>query len=49
MVSVETQSRMGDLEVLVLPYPLEGRAEDELRRIADEYDPKALQLLGVER
>lgn len=38
-----------DLKLLVLPYPLEGRAEDELRRIADESYPKALQLLGVER
>lgn len=38
-----------DLKLLVLPYPLEGRAEDDLRRIADEYYPRALQLLGIER
>jgi hypothetical protein len=38
----------GDLEVLVLPYPLEARPDDELRTIALEYFPKALELLGVE-
>jgi hypothetical protein len=37
-----------DLKVLVLPYPLEARPEDELRQIADEYYPQALALLGVE-
>jgi len=37
----------GDLEVLVLPYPLEARPDDELRAIAVEYFPKALELLGV--
>jgi len=36
-----------DLAVLVLPYPLEARAEDELRAIAAEYYPRALELLGV--
>jgi hypothetical protein len=36
-----------DLKVLVLPYPLEARPEEELRRIADEYYPQALALLGV--
>ena len=38
-----------DLKVLVLPYPLEGRPESELREIADEYYPQALALLGVTR
>jgi len=38
-----------DLKVLVLPYPLEARPEDELRQIAAEYYPKALELLGVKR
>lgn len=38
-----------DLKVLVLPYPLEARPEDDLRRIADEYYPRALELLGVRR
>jgi hypothetical protein len=37
----------GDLEVLVLPYPLEARPDDELRAIALEHFPKALALLGV--
>ena len=37
----------GDLKVLVLPYPLEARPEDELRAIADEYYPQVLELLGV--
>jgi hypothetical protein len=38
----------GDLEVLVLPYPLEARPDEELRAIAVEYYPKALELLGVD-
>jgi hypothetical protein len=37
----------GDLAVLVLPYPLEARPEEELRAIAAEYYPRALELLGV--
>jgi hypothetical protein len=37
----------GDLRVLVLPYPLEARPDDELRAIAAEYWPKALVLLGA--
>jgi hypothetical protein len=37
----------GDLEVLVLPYPLEARPDDELRAIAAEYWPAALDLLGA--
>jgi hypothetical protein len=36
-----------DLKILVLPYPLEARPEDELRAIADEFYPKMLELLGV--
>ena len=38
----------GDLAVLVLPYPLEARPEHELRAIAAEYYPHALELLGVQ-
>jgi hypothetical protein len=38
-----------DLKLLVLPYPLEGRPEDEIRRIGVEYYPRALDLLGVKR
>jgi len=37
-----------ELAVLVLPYPLEARAEDDLRTIAAEYYPRALDLLGVQ-
>lgn len=36
-----------DLKVLVLPYPLEARPEEELRKIAFEYYPKFLELLGT--
>lgn len=36
-----------NLKVLVLPYPLEARPDDELHRIADEHYPRALELLGV--
>jgi hypothetical protein len=36
-----------NLKVLVLPYPLEARPENELLEIADEYYPQALELLGV--
>ena len=36
-----------DLKVLVLPYPLEARPDDELLQIADEYYPQALELLGA--
>jgi hypothetical protein len=32
---------------LVLPYPLEARPEEELRRIADDFYPQVLELLGV--
>ncbi|MBM3672238.1 MAG: hypothetical protein FJW86_08690 [Actinobacteria bacterium] len=38
----------GDLKVLVMPYPLEARPDDELRQIALEYYPQALALLGVQ-
>jgi hypothetical protein len=37
----------GDLQVLVLPYPLEARPDDELQRIAEEHYPTALAMLGV--
>jgi hypothetical protein len=37
----------GDLQVLVLPYPLEARPAAELEQIAHEYYPKVLELLGV--
>ena len=45
--NVATHLGHRDLKILVLPYPLEARPEDELRAIADEYYPKMLELLGV--
>lgn len=36
-----------DLKVLVLPYPLEARPDEEVLQIADQYYPQALDLLGV--
>src|SRR5205809_1572706 len=45
--NVATHLGHGDLRILVLPYPLEARPEAELRAIADEFYPRALELLGV--
>ena len=45
--NVATHLGHGDLKLLVLPYPLEARPEEELRAIADEYYPQVLSLLGV--
>lgn len=39
----------GDLKILVLPYPLEARSDDELRVIAADFYPQAMELLGVQR
>jgi hypothetical protein len=36
-----------NLQVLVLPYPLEERPEAEVRQIAREYYPKLLGMLGA--
>lgn len=36
-----------DMKVLVLPYPLEARPEEELHQIAEEYYPRFLELVGV--
>ena len=44
---VATHLGHGDLKVLVLPYPLEARPEDELRAIAGEFYPQVLALLGA--
>ena len=35
------------LELLILPYPLEGRPENELAEIAKQFYPKLLEQLGV--
>ena len=37
----------GDLRILVLPYPLEARPQDELLAISEAAYPEALELLGV--
>ena len=47
--NVATHLGHRDLELLVLPYPLEARREAELREIADTYYPQVLDLLGVQR
>jgi hypothetical protein len=36
-----------DMNVLVLPYPLEARPAEELEQIARDYYPQVLELLGV--
>ena len=36
-----------NLRQLVLPYPLEGRPEDEVRTIAQDAYPRLLKTLGV--
>lgn len=35
------------LRVLVLPYPLEGRPDEEVRQIAADAYPRLLRTLGV--
>ncbi|HEX7094755.1 MAG TPA: hypothetical protein VF183_02655 [Acidimicrobiales bacterium] len=36
-----------DLRMLVLPYPLEGRPDEEVARIAEDAYPRLLAALGV--
>ena len=36
-----------NLNVLVLPYPLEERPEEEVRQVAREFYPKLLAMLGA--
>jgi hypothetical protein len=38
----------GDLPILVLPYPLEARPQEELLAIAEEAYPQAMELLGIQ-
>ena len=45
--NVATHLGHGALKILVLPYPLEARPEEELRAIADEFYPQVLALLGA--
>jgi hypothetical protein len=36
-----------NLKILVLPFPVEGRAEDDLRQLATAFYPRMLKLLGA--
>lgn len=36
-----------NLKILVLPFPLEARPDDELREIATRFYPEMLKLLGA--
>lgn len=47
--NVATHLGHRNLEILVLPYPLEARPESELLAIAEEFYPRALDLLGATR
>jgi hypothetical protein len=47
--NVATHLGHRNLELLVLPYPLEARPEAELHEIAGAYYPLVLDLLGVQR
>lgn len=38
-----------DLKQLILPYPLEGRSEAELREIAGQWYPKFLDMIGAQQ
>ncbi len=38
-----------DLKRLILPYPLEGRPEADLREIAEQWYPKFLDMIGAQR
>ena len=46
VAEVEGHSNMRQL---VFPYPLEGLAEDEVRRLAREYFPRFLDVIGAVR
>ena len=37
----------GGLRMLVLPFPLEGRPDEEVRRIAEDAYPQLIELLGA--
>lgn len=38
-----------NMRQLVFPYPLEGLPEEEVRRIAREYFPRFLEVIGATR
>jgi hypothetical protein len=38
-----------DLNVMVLPYPLEDRPDDEVREVARAFYPQLLDMLGATR
>ena len=38
-----------NIQQLVFPYPMEGLTEAEVRKIAQDYFPKFLDVIGAER
>jgi hypothetical protein len=42
-----THHQRPSLRLLILPYPLEGRPEEEVRSIATDAYPRLLDILGV--
>jgi len=46
VAEVEGHSNMRQL---VFPYPLEGLPEEEVRKLAREYFPRFLEVIGAER
>lgn len=38
-----------NMRQLVFPYPLEGLPEEEIRRLAREYFPRFLDVIGAQR
>lgn len=38
-----------NLNILILPYPLEGRSAEELAKIAGDFYPRLLDMLGALR
>ena len=40
-------NRRPDLNVMVLPYPLEDKPEDHVRQVARDFYPQLLDLLGA--
>lgn len=38
-----------NMRKLIFPYPLEGLPEEEVRKLAREYFPRFLEVIGAER
>jgi hypothetical protein len=48
-VSIADVEGHSNMQRLIFPYPLEGLPEEEVRKIAREYFPKFLDVIGVKR